>query len=68
LPEEFFTLCKLSEIYSISAVNSVCVILTKLTVYFWGLLLLEQNEAKSAVTAALNSFLLPEALLQSCYD
>lgn len=67
MPEELFMLYKLSEIYSISSANSVHVMLTKSTVYFWVLLLLKLNEAKGAVTAPLNSFLLPEALLQSCY-
>lgn len=67
LSEELFSLCKLSEIYSISVANSVHVKLMKPTVYCCRLLLLEQNEAKGAVTALLGSFLLLEALLQSCY-
>lgn len=67
LPEELFSLCELSEIYSISVANSVHVKLTKSTVYCCRLLLLEQNEAKGAVTALLSSSLLLEALLQSCY-
>lgn len=67
LPEELFILGELSEICSMSIANSVHVKLMKSTVYCCRLLLLEQNEAKGAVTALLSSSLLLEALLQSCY-